>query len=162
MQRKVDETDVVMGEVERVSQQYLPLSSACSSIYFTLESLHQVLGRVLVHGVTAPDTGQGVSAWSHCGQGVVHGSLHQVLGRVLVHGSLHQVLGRVLVHGVTAPDTGQGVSAWSHPDTFLCSVYNQVGCNLAVLSIIHVPVFSLIWYGMIPVARSSYEVCPVK
>ncbi len=46
VQRKVDETDVVMGEVERVSQQYLPLSSACSSIYFTLESLHQVLLRV--------------------------------------------------------------------------------------------------------------------
>ncbi len=42
VQRKVDETDIVMGEVERVSQQYMPLSSACSSIYFTLESLHQV------------------------------------------------------------------------------------------------------------------------
>ncbi len=42
VQRKVDETDIVMGEVETVSQQYMPLSSACSSIYFTLESLHQV------------------------------------------------------------------------------------------------------------------------
>ena len=46
VQRKVDETDVVMGEVERVSQQYMPLSSACSSIYFTLESLHLVSGAV--------------------------------------------------------------------------------------------------------------------
>ena len=37
VQKKVEETDVVMAEVEQVSQQYLPLSSACSSIYFTLE-----------------------------------------------------------------------------------------------------------------------------
>ena len=44
VQRKVDETDVVMGEVERVSQQYMPLSSACSLLYFTLESLHLVGG----------------------------------------------------------------------------------------------------------------------
>jgi dynein heavy chain 1 len=40
--RKVEETDVVMSEVERVSQQYIPLSQSCSSIYFTLESLNQV------------------------------------------------------------------------------------------------------------------------
>jgi len=40
--RKVEETDIVMAEVEAVSQQYLSLSSACSSIYFTLESLNQV------------------------------------------------------------------------------------------------------------------------
>lgn len=39
---KVEETDKVMAEVETVSQQYLPLSQACSSIYFTLEGLHQV------------------------------------------------------------------------------------------------------------------------
>ncbi len=45
MQKKVEETDVVMAEVETVSQQYLPLSTACSSIYFTLESLNQVSGR---------------------------------------------------------------------------------------------------------------------
>ena len=31
-----------MNEIEMVSQQYLPLSSACSSIYFTLDGLHQV------------------------------------------------------------------------------------------------------------------------
>eukprot|EP00731_Ephydatia_muelleri_P024350 Em0016g621a len=42
VQRKVEETDVVMAEVERVSLQYRPLSSSCSSIYFTLESLNQV------------------------------------------------------------------------------------------------------------------------
>lgn len=41
--RKVEETDIVMQEVEMVSQQYLSLSSACSSIYFTMESLNQVL-----------------------------------------------------------------------------------------------------------------------
>ncbi|KAG8561687.1 hypothetical protein GDO81_015440 [Engystomops pustulosus] len=40
--RKVEETDIVMQEVESVSQQYLPLSTACSSIYFTMESLKQI------------------------------------------------------------------------------------------------------------------------
>lgn len=40
--RKVEETDIVMAEVETVSQQYLTLSSACSSIYFTMEALNQV------------------------------------------------------------------------------------------------------------------------
>lgn len=46
VQKKVEETDVVMAEVEQVSQQYLPLSSACSSIYFTLEGLNQVCGMI--------------------------------------------------------------------------------------------------------------------
>ena len=32
-----------MAEVEAVSQQYMPLANSCSSIYFTLESLNQVL-----------------------------------------------------------------------------------------------------------------------
>ncbi|KAM9149649.1 LOW QUALITY PROTEIN: cytoplasmic dynein 1 heavy chain 1-like [Pangshura tecta] len=40
--RKVEETDIVIQEVETVSQQYLPLSTACSSIYFTMESLKQI------------------------------------------------------------------------------------------------------------------------
>ncbi|XP_056446392.1 cytoplasmic dynein 1 heavy chain 1 [Gadus chalcogrammus] len=40
--RKVEETDIVMAEVEAVSQQYLSLSSACSSIYFTMEALNQI------------------------------------------------------------------------------------------------------------------------
>ncbi|CAG0908524.1 unnamed protein product, partial [Cyprideis torosa] len=40
--RKVDETDRVIKEIDSVSQQYLPLSQACSSIYFTLETLSQV------------------------------------------------------------------------------------------------------------------------
>jgi hypothetical protein len=40
--RKVEETDVVMAEVETVSQQYVPLAQSCSGIYFTLESLYQV------------------------------------------------------------------------------------------------------------------------
>lgn len=43
--RKVEETDIVMAEVETVSQQYLTLSSACSSIYFTMEALNQVWAR---------------------------------------------------------------------------------------------------------------------
>ena len=40
--KKVEETDKVIGEIETVSQQYLPLSQACSNIYFTLDSLSQV------------------------------------------------------------------------------------------------------------------------
>lgn len=40
--KKVEETDIVMAEVEAVSEQYRSLSVACSSIYFTLESLNMV------------------------------------------------------------------------------------------------------------------------
>ncbi|XP_073960063.1 dynein heavy chain, cytoplasmic isoform X2 [Choristoneura fumiferana] len=40
--QKVEETDKVIAEIETVSQQYLPLSQACSSIYFTMEALNQV------------------------------------------------------------------------------------------------------------------------
>ncbi len=47
--RKVEETDVVMAEVETVSQQYIPLSQSCSSIYFTLEALNQVSATFIVH-----------------------------------------------------------------------------------------------------------------
>ena len=39
---KVQETDKTMNEIEMASQQYMPLSSACSSIYFTLDALNQV------------------------------------------------------------------------------------------------------------------------
>uniref|UniRef100_A0A1X7SSI3 Dynein heavy chain ATP-binding dynein motor region domain-containing protein n=1 Tax=Amphimedon queenslandica TaxID=400682 RepID=A0A1X7SSI3_AMPQE len=42
VQRKMEETDTVMAEVDRVSQQYLPLSTSCFAMYFTLESLNQV------------------------------------------------------------------------------------------------------------------------
>lgn len=64
VQKKVEETDVVMAEVEQVSQQYLPLSSACSSIYFTLEGLNQVCRMIgvnmhhncILHNVTAKCT----------------------------------------------------------------------------------------------------------
>ena len=37
--RKVEDTDVVMKEVEAVTAEYLPLAQACSGIYFTLEQL---------------------------------------------------------------------------------------------------------------------------
>lgn len=46
--RKVEETDIIMAEVEAVSQQYLSLSSACSSIYFTMESLNQVFNLLIL------------------------------------------------------------------------------------------------------------------
>lgn len=39
---KVEETDKVIAEIDTVSQQYMPLSQACSSIYFTMDSLNQV------------------------------------------------------------------------------------------------------------------------
>ena len=40
--KKVEETDVVMAEVEAVTDQYRPLAQSCSSIYFTMESLNLV------------------------------------------------------------------------------------------------------------------------
>ncbi|KAG1662035.1 Dynein heavy chain, cytoplasmic [Nymphon striatum] len=46
--RKVEETDIIMGEVDTVSQQYKPLSQACSSIYFTMESINQVSSQILL------------------------------------------------------------------------------------------------------------------
>ncbi|KAH8834765.1 dynein heavy chain protein 1 [Flagelloscypha sp. PMI_526] len=39
---KVEETDVVMQEVEQVTAEYLPLAQACSSVYFVLEQLNLV------------------------------------------------------------------------------------------------------------------------
>lgn len=40
--KKKEDTDKIIAEVDAVSQQYMPLSQACSSIYFTLEGLNQV------------------------------------------------------------------------------------------------------------------------
>lgn len=40
--KKVEETDKVIAEIETVSQQYMPLSQACSNMYFTMDSLNQV------------------------------------------------------------------------------------------------------------------------
>lgn len=40
--KKVEETDKVIAEIETVSQQYMPLSQACSNIYFTMDSLNQI------------------------------------------------------------------------------------------------------------------------
>uniref|UniRef100_A0A094ZVV8 Cytoplasmic dynein 1 heavy chain 1 n=1 Tax=Schistosoma haematobium TaxID=6185 RepID=A0A094ZVV8_SCHHA len=40
--KKVEETDVIMKEVESVSQQYVALAQSCSSIYFTLQAMNQV------------------------------------------------------------------------------------------------------------------------
>lgn len=40
--QKVEETDKVIAEIETVSQQYMPLSLACSNIYFTMDSLNQI------------------------------------------------------------------------------------------------------------------------
>ncbi|CAF3346282.1 unnamed protein product [Rotaria sp. Silwood1] len=40
--KKVEETDVILNEVEKVSQEYLPMGKACSSIFFTLSSLSTI------------------------------------------------------------------------------------------------------------------------
>lgn len=40
--RKVEETDVVMREVEQVTAEYLPIAQACSSVFFILEQLNLV------------------------------------------------------------------------------------------------------------------------
>jgi dynein heavy chain 1 len=37
--RKVEETDVIMREVEQVTAEYLPIAQACSSVFFILEQL---------------------------------------------------------------------------------------------------------------------------
>jgi dynein heavy chain 1 len=37
--KKVEDTDIVMQEIETVTAEYLPLAQACSGIYFTLEQL---------------------------------------------------------------------------------------------------------------------------
>ena len=40
--RKVEETDVIMKEVETVTAEYLPLAHACSAMFFILEQLNLV------------------------------------------------------------------------------------------------------------------------
>ena len=40
--RKVEETDLVMKEVEEVTAEYLPLAQACSAVFFILEQLNLV------------------------------------------------------------------------------------------------------------------------
>jgi dynein heavy chain 1 len=40
--QKVEETDIILNEVEKVSHEYLPMAKACSSIFFTLSSLSTV------------------------------------------------------------------------------------------------------------------------
>lgn len=39
---KVEETDAIMTEVDEVTSQYLPLSKACSSLFFALDQLHLI------------------------------------------------------------------------------------------------------------------------
>jgi len=40
--RKVEETDIVMKEVEEVTAEYLPLAQACSAIFFVLEQISTI------------------------------------------------------------------------------------------------------------------------
>lgn len=40
--RKVEETDIIMREVEQVTAEYLPLAQACSAVFFILEQLNLV------------------------------------------------------------------------------------------------------------------------
>jgi dynein heavy chain 1 len=39
---KVEETDAIMTEVDQVTSQYIPLSKACSSLFFALDQLHLI------------------------------------------------------------------------------------------------------------------------
>ncbi|OXU20057.1 hypothetical protein TSAR_001625, partial [Trichomalopsis sarcophagae] len=47
--KKVEETDKVIAEIETVSQQYLPLSQACSNIYFTMDICYERVARGMLH-----------------------------------------------------------------------------------------------------------------
>lgn len=38
----MEETDIVIQEIDQVSQQYMPMAQACSSIYFMLDNMHQL------------------------------------------------------------------------------------------------------------------------
>ena len=40
--QKVEETDIVMREVEEVTTEYLPIAQACSSVFFILEQLNLI------------------------------------------------------------------------------------------------------------------------
>ncbi|OXA50597.1 Dynein heavy chain, cytoplasmic [Folsomia candida] len=40
--KKVEETDIVIQEIDQVSQQYMPMAQACSAIYFMLDNMHQM------------------------------------------------------------------------------------------------------------------------
>jgi dynein heavy chain 1, cytosolic len=40
--RKVEETDIIMREVEQVTSEYLPIAQACSSVFFILEQLNLI------------------------------------------------------------------------------------------------------------------------
>ena len=46
---KVEETDIILNEVEKVSHEYLPMAKACSSIFFTLSSLSTVKNPDIFH-----------------------------------------------------------------------------------------------------------------
>ena len=49
--QKVEETDLILNEVEAVSKEYLPISNACSSIFFTLSSLSTVRKIVQIYKI---------------------------------------------------------------------------------------------------------------
>ncbi|KAJ3613107.1 hypothetical protein NHX12_019361, partial [Muraenolepis orangiensis] len=94
--RKVEETDIVMAEVEAVSQQYLSLSSACSSIYFTMETLNQ---NTSLKGIG--DHTQRLN--------LITKDLFQVVFNRVARGMLHQdhitfamLLARIKLKGITA------------------------------------------------------------
>lgn len=50
--KKVEETDIVLNEVEKVSHEYLPMAKACSSIFFTLSSLSTVNKHFPLNGIS--------------------------------------------------------------------------------------------------------------
>ncbi|XP_064623935.1 cytoplasmic dynein 1 heavy chain 1-like isoform X3 [Lineus longissimus] len=97
--KKVEETDVIMAEVETVSQQYEPLAQSCSSIYFTLESMNQIhflyqyslkffleiFGAVLYNNVALSDVKDYAARLS-----IITKHLFQVTYNRVARGMLHQ------------------------------------------------------------------------
>ncbi len=55
--RKVEETDIVMKEVEQVTAEYLPLAQACSSVFFVLEQLS-----IVNHFINFPSVSSSISS----------------------------------------------------------------------------------------------------
>ncbi|XP_033735277.1 cytoplasmic dynein 1 heavy chain 1-like isoform X2 [Pecten maximus] len=89
--KKVEETDIVMAEVEAVSQQYVPLAQSCSSIYFALEGLKQVhflyqyslqFFLEIFHSVLSSDNLKGMKEYSARLSSITNNIFTETFGRV--------------------------------------------------------------------------------
>ncbi|MGH0183385.1 UNVERIFIED_CONTAM: hypothetical protein FKN15_012033, partial [Acipenser sinensis] len=110
--RKVEETDIVMQEVETVSQQYLTLSTACSSIYFTMEALNQCslhLFLDIYHTVLYENTNlKGITDHTHR-LSIITKDLFQIAFNRVARGMLHHdhitfamLMARIYLKGINS------------------------------------------------------------